>query len=132
LLEVELAKYSKGRGGKKGHKKDESDVLAALSSFRSKLQDVSADRDDDVGVPEDVPEAGEGAPEGLEVDNDRDWLGHRLHFTRTDETTQQALDHYEVIDPRARGRQAEEEERERKQQQRRSGVAKSFRPGERR
>jgi len=47
-LEEELAKYEKSRGvRRKGHKKDESNVLAALAGFRSKLQ-VAKDDDDEM------------------------------------------------------------------------------------
>lgn len=89
-LEEELAKYAKGRGQKKKDKrKDESDVLAALSNFRSKLHS-SMPVDDDV-----IPDFGETATEGkppaeelggedpgIEVDDDVGFLGHALHFVR--------------------------------------------------
>ncbi|KAG8916991.1 Peptidyl-prolyl isomerase cwc27 [Tulasnella sp. 417] len=135
LLEQELAKYSKGRGGagKKGKKKDESDVLAALSSFRSKLRDAPDDDEKmDIDGSNDAKEPNVNPTddqEGVEVDNDTEWLSHRLHFPKDNkETDEQALDHYEVIDPRARGRQAKDEEKERKQG-RRGGPSKVFRPG---
>jgi len=132
LLEQGLAKYSKSRGtaSKKGQRKDESDTLAALSSFRSKIRDL--EEDDEAAGPSDAMEvdAAEeaGEAEGLEVDDDRDWIRHRLHFKKDDAAvTQQAQDHYEVIDPRARGRQAADEQRERRQQQKDKGPSKVFR-----
>ncbi|KAG1770246.1 cyclophilin-like domain-containing protein [Suillus occidentalis] len=114
-LEEELAKYSKGRGlQKKGKgRKDEGDVLAALNSFRGLLQS-NANRDnrvDDDGVGA-VPG---GEDPGIEVDDDRGFIGHALHFPKDDgEETRKAERDYEVIDPRQRGARAREEERERK------------------
>ncbi|KAG8893983.1 Peptidyl-prolyl isomerase cwc27 [Tulasnella sp. 403] len=134
LLEQELAKYAKGKHTAKKGKKDESDILAALSSFRSKLRNAPEDDEMDEGDGKGKKAASE-EPIGddatnMEVDDDRDWLSHRLHFPRDDqETTEQALDHYEVIDPRARSRQARDEERERKQYQKRGGPSKAFQPG---
>ncbi|KAG1743036.1 cyclophilin-like domain-containing protein [Suillus lakei] len=122
-LEEELAKYSKGRGlQKKGKgKKDEGDVLAALNSFRGLLQsnahlemeDVEEEggRVDDSGGGT-VPD---GEDPGIEVDDDRGFIGHALHFPKDDgEETRKAERDYEVIDPRQRGARAREEERERK------------------
>jgi peptidyl-prolyl cis-trans isomerase SDCCAG10 len=126
-LEEELAKYAKGRGlqkkGKAGRKKDESDVLAALSSFRGKLQGtVAGDRlpdedgkgDNDKGT----PKAEEGVEEeGIEIDDDVGFLNHVLYFPKDNtEETDKAERDYEVIDPRQRGARAREEERERKKQ----------------
>lgn len=135
-LEEELAKYTKGRGthkkGKDGKRRvDESDVLAALNSFRGKLQSQkwSDGEDDDVtmddqtkglGMEEEtkggaqVATGGEEDP-GLEVDDDFGFMKHVLHFPKDDgEETQKAERDYEVIDPRQRGAQAREEERERR------------------
>ncbi|KDQ19055.1 hypothetical protein BOTBODRAFT_126914 [Botryobasidium botryosum FD-172 SS1] len=86
VLEQELAKYSKNKSAGKKGKKDESDVLAALSSFRGKLQksfDLPAS-----SRPDDAPEDGAGGDDDtaeLEIDDDRDWLNHKLYFPK-DET----------------------------------------------
>ena len=123
-LEEELAKYEKSRGvRRKGHKKDESNVLAALAGFRSKLQ-VAKDDDDEMmdessAKDEMVTQSIEGVEvEGeavMEVDNDLGFMGHLLRFPKgNEEEVQKAEREYEVIDPRARGAQAREEERERK------------------
>ncbi|KAI9464487.1 cyclophilin-like protein [Lactarius psammicola] len=122
-LDEELAKYQKGRGvhRKKGQNKDESNVLAVLSGFRSKLQtsvtaqDEKADRE--LGdAPGDVGEqAIEGGTAGIELDNDRGFMGHSLHFPKgNEEEVQKAEREYEVIDPRVRSAQARQEERDRK------------------
>ncbi|KAF8188638.1 hypothetical protein BJ912DRAFT_390379, partial [Pholiota molesta] len=117
-LGEELAKYAGSRGiHKKGRKRDEGDVLAALSSFRGKLQGTMS-----VDVPEDADKAeapGEGpegvAEEGMEVDDDTGFMGHALHFSKgNQEEVDKAERDYEVIDPRARGAKAREEERDRK------------------
>jgi len=120
-LEEELAKYEKGRGiHRKGRKKDESDVLAALAGFRSKLQTSVVAREDDeaMDVSAEDTEAGTQTIEGqsgLEVDSDRGFMGHLLQFPKgNEEEVQKAEREYEVIDPRARGAQARLEEQERK------------------
>ena len=122
-LEEELAKYSKGRGlqkkGKDGKRKDEGDVLAALSSFRGKLQSsmlVDEEPEEEGADKGEGGGAGAGADvAGMEVDDDRGFMGHALHFPKDNgEETQKAERDYEVIDPRARGARAKEEERERK------------------
>ena len=52
---------------------------------------------------------------GIEVDDDRGFLSHALHFPKDDgEESRKAERDYEVIDPRERGAKAREEERERK------------------
>ena len=76
-LEEEMAKYAKNRGlqSKKGKKKDESDVLAALNSFRTKLKSTMFAEDEpkessamDVDDGDDEKKgAGEEDP-GIEVD----------------------------------------------------------------
>lgn len=143
-LEQELAKYSRGRtaGAKKGQKKDEGDVLALLSNFRSKIRDAPAG-DDDVDMDTGDDAHGDGGDkdkagdeeemESLEVDDDRDWLSHRLKFPKTVDLEEQskAQDHYEVIDPRARGRQAKDEEKDRKGSQRKGGPNNASRGGRR-
>lgn len=127
-LQEELSKYSKGLGAhKKGKKKDESGILAAMHSFRSKLQKTTvpddeqdenenAGRDSTVGG-EEAPAAGDDP--GMEVDDDRGFMGHELHFPKDDgEETVKAERDYEVIDPRARNARAKEEERQRKKESR--------------
>lgn len=141
-LEEELAKYAKGRGlQKKGKKKDESDVLAALNNFRGMLQGTSwKDDDDDEKMDVDQEQRGddekkkekggegegeggeeEEEAEGLEVDVDRGFMKHALHFPKdnTEETNKAERD-YEVIDPRQRGARAKEEEMERKRMAKKS------------
>ncbi|KAM6496688.1 Cyclophilin-like domain containing protein [Amanita muscaria] len=135
-LTEELAKYSKGRGthkkGKDGKKRvDESDVLAALDSFRGKLsgrnwigltgagdKDKGGDGDDVVMVDaagEGVTGTGGTEDPGMEVDADLEFMTHALHFPKDNtEETQKAERDYEVIDPRQRGAKAKEEERERR------------------
>ncbi|KXN81247.1 Peptidyl-prolyl isomerase CWC27 [Leucoagaricus sp. SymC.cos] len=117
-LEEELSKYSKSRGlhkkGKDGRKRDETDVLAALNSFRGKLQ--SSMRVHDEPEPGDE-EGGEGktGEEGIEVDDDTGFLNHALHFPKDNtEEVEKAERDYEVIDPRQRSARAREEEKERK------------------
>ncbi|KAH9479823.1 Peptidyl-prolyl isomerase CWC27 [Psilocybe cubensis] len=137
-LSEELAKYAKGRGiHKKGKKRDEGDVLAALNSFRGKLQntmfvDDEVPNDEGKGKAREV-EGGtnneeEGAvaeggvvggggeeDEGMEVDYDFGFMGHALHFAKDNmEETVKAERDYEVIDPRQRSAQARQEERERR------------------
>ncbi|KAG9079555.1 Peptidyl-prolyl isomerase cwc27 [Ceratobasidium sp. UAMH 11750] len=138
-LELELAKYKKGRGDKKGKGKgrDESDMLAALSTFRGRLQESMGEGDEgeDV-VMENAPvKQGEGGGQGeedlLEVDDDSSWIGHRLRFAKDDGTETRRAEHeYEVIDPRARSNQARMEERERKAGKR-SAVGQAFQKGRR-
>lgn len=127
-LEQELAKYSKNKGKKSGKRKDESDLLATLSNFRSKLQEASTAMDVDEA------EKGDGMEDieqEVDVDDDRDWLTHKLHFPKDNtEINEQAIDHYEVIDPRARSRQIREERKERRED--RPGRSQAFRPGGRR
>lgn len=121
-LEEELAKYEKTRGvHRKGHKKDESDVLATLAGFRSKLQTSTAAKDDDemdaTSANDVITQSIEGVEgeAGMEVDTDLGFMGHLLQFPKgNEEEVQKAERDYEVIDPRARGAQARQEERERK------------------
>jgi len=124
-LEEELAKYSKGKGlSKKGKRKDEGDVLAALNSFRGKLkgsmfEDLPGDDEDgqadgDADGKKAELAVGEEDP-GMEVDDDQGFLSHALHFPKDDgEESRKAERDFEVIDPRERGAKAKEEERERK------------------
>jgi peptidyl-prolyl cis-trans isomerase SDCCAG10 len=132
-LNEELVKYAKGKGiHKKGKKKDEGDVLAALSSFRGKLQqqqqqssmivdepELDNNDDDDVGAAAGGDNNGGGdvedGEEEMEVDNDTGFMTHALHFPKDNaEETMKAERDYEVIDPRERGAKAKEEERQRK------------------
>jgi peptidyl-prolyl cis-trans isomerase SDCCAG10 len=117
-LNEELVKYAKGKGlHKKGKKKDEGDVLAALNSFRGKLQSsIIVDEPE----PNDVAGGDNGGGDGedgeeMEVDNDTGFMNHALHFPKDNgEETLKAERDYEVIDPRERGAKAKEEERLRK------------------
>ncbi|KAJ4479751.1 cyclophilin-like domain-containing protein [Lentinula edodes] len=139
-LEAELSKYASSRGLKKkggkgkGRAKDESDVLNVLNAFRGKLQmALPAEPQDDfeakIGGTENnsvkVEEAKEtqqppanfpvGEDPGIEIDDDRGFLGHSLHFPKDDgEESRKAERDYEVIDPRQRGARAKEEEKARK------------------
>ncbi|PBK71933.1 hypothetical protein ARMSODRAFT_1072673, partial [Armillaria solidipes] len=116
-LEEELSKYSKGRGlHKKGKWRDEGDILAALDSFRGKLQSTMLEEEpeplDDAVEPdaESAPMPIEDDP-GMEVDDDRGFLGHALRFPKDDgEESRKAEQDYEVIDPRQRNARAKEEE----------------------
>lgn len=119
-LEEEMSKYTKGRGlNKKGKKKDEGDILDALSSFRSKLKSTTTQIDDVPDDPMDTEDSAVKATEeedaGMEVDNDTGFLSHLLYFPKDNaEEVIKAERDYEVIDPRQRGAKAKEEERERK------------------
>ena len=119
-LNEELVKYAKGKGlHKKGKKRDEGDVLAALNSFRGKLQNsiiVDEPEPNDAAGGENEGRHGEdGEEEEMEVDNDTGFMSHALHFPKDNgEETMKAERDYEVIDPRERGAKAKEEERERK------------------
>ncbi|KAJ3528369.1 hypothetical protein NM688_g8009 [Phlebia brevispora] len=123
-LEEEMAKYAKSRAvhkkGKDGKRKvDEGDLLAALSSFRSKLQNLEPEAEAKTEEPEEPAEGEEpgavAAEEEMEVDDDRGFMSHKLHFAKDNmEEVIKAERDYEVIDPRQRGARAREEERERK------------------
>ena len=61
------------------------------------------------------PTGGGGLEEGLEVDDDVEWLSHQLQFPKDNGQESARAEHdYEVIDPRARGARAKEEEKARK------------------
>ena len=115
-LNEELDKYAKGKGlHKKGKKKDEGDVLAALNSFRGKLQSSTIDAAAADGGGGDDEGGDDGEDEEMEVDNDIGFMAHSLHFPKDNgEETMKAERDYEVIDPRERGAKAKEEERVRK------------------
>ncbi|KAJ8076584.1 Peptidyl-prolyl isomerase cwc27 [Marasmius tenuissimus] len=121
-LEEELKKYEKGRGlNKKAKRRDEGDVLAKLDMFRGRLKGVQvSDGEDGAAEGDNQPEAELPDPEdpGMEVDDDRGFLGHKLHFPKdNNEEVEKAERDYEVIDPRQRGARAREEERERKKRE---------------
>ncbi|KAI0085779.1 cyclophilin-like domain-containing protein [Irpex rosettiformis] len=135
-LEEEMAKYAKSRNtrpkDKDGRrKKDEGDVLAALNSFRSKLQNAGPEVGED-GEAEETEEkapatTGEEDP-GMEVDDDVGFMSHLLHFPHDNsEEVMKAERDYEVIDPRQRGARAKEEERERKRTMRPKDGGRGFR-----
>lgn len=144
-IELQNAKYQRGTAAARrtGRKKDESDMIKALQSFRGKLQQMRGDEeeeeedtnadidaggeagvskggkgqdgDEPIANPTNPAAAGEGEDEGMEVDDDVDWLRHRLHFATDDAAEVARAEHdYEVIDPRTRGAKAKEEEMERK------------------
>ncbi|KAI0313196.1 cyclophilin-like domain-containing protein [Amylostereum chailletii] len=125
-LEEELAKYAKGRrGAKKGKRNDETDVLAALSSFRTKLQSTTMDEMDVDRTANGETEAGEvpvpvEGDEGIEVDDDRGFMSHHLNFPKgNEEEVSKAEREYEVIDPRKRAAQAKREHKEEREKEKR-------------
>lgn len=118
-LEEELAKYSKGRKSDKKKKgKGEEEVLGMLNSFRGKLRNsmfADGPGDEDVKMDGEGETNAGGEDPGIEVDDDRGFLSHSLHFPKDDgEESRKAERDYEVIDPRERGAKAREEEKERK------------------
>ena len=142
-LEEEMAKYENARGvhakgkGKDGKRKarDEDNVLAALSSFRSKLQRVAIEPERPANTEqEDATNGGQPGElgeveEAMEVDNDVGFMAHALHFAKdnTEEVIKAERD-YEVIDPRQRGARAREEEKERRRAQKPRDNGRGFRP----
>lgn len=143
-LEQELSKYSKNRAtvrrDKEGKKraKDEGDILAAMESFRGKLQraapEDSPPPEEEVKHVDPISAAAILPPpeeEGAEIDDDLGWLGHRLQFPKgNDEEVGKAERDYEVIDPRVRGERARQEERDRKKESARKqdrGMGQAFR-----
>ncbi|KIJ55509.1 hypothetical protein M422DRAFT_41463 [Sphaerobolus stellatus SS14] len=126
--ETEMAKYKtrtvdRDRDGKK-KRKDESDLLAALDSFKGSLQKLRPQKDSQ----EEPIEANEEDrdEEALEIDNDQSWLTHELHFPKDNAAeVERAERDYEVIDPRDRSAKARKEEAERRRNQ------KKNRPGRR-
>lgn len=131
-LQQELDKYARGRGlqrkNKDGGRKNEDDVIAALNSFRGLLKNSGMFATKDTGEgrgereeDENGDESKDGkAPEGieeatLEIDDDRGFMSHALHFPKDDgEESRKAERDYEVIDPRQRGARAKEEAREKR------------------
>jgi peptidyl-prolyl cis-trans isomerase SDCCAG10 len=77
VLDQELAKYAASRrGNRRGVRKDEDDVLSALSSFTSKIRKNAPEEEDAHETPPDNAPEAEG--EGLEVDDDVGWMSHAL------------------------------------------------------
>lgn len=141
LIELQNAKYKRGSAAAKrqGRKKDEGDILATLSSFRGKLQNMRSDSPPappGEGMEVDQPQeaagsAGGRGEEGLEVDDDVEWLSHQLQFPKDSGQESARAEHdYEVIDPRARGARAKEEEKARKKDARDNwrGRGRGYRP----
>jgi peptidyl-prolyl cis-trans isomerase SDCCAG10 len=102
-LDEELAKYSKGKGihSKKAQskRKDEGDILAAMNSFRTKLQQSMVEDTDEGREDEAAPAQQDNAGEdpGVEIDTDAGFLGHMLHFPKDNtEEVQKAERDYEV------------------------------------
>jgi len=99
-LEEELSKYSKGRGraaktgNKRSRRDEEEDLLAELGAFSKRVMADDGGR----GIREDEGEGEEGqGEEGLEVDDDVDWMKHRLKFHVDEkELTRRAEDEYSV------------------------------------
>lgn len=86
-------------------------------------EDAAEDKAD--GTPQE--ETGENA-EDMEVDNDTDFLVHRLLFPKgNEEEVKKAEREYEVIDPRQRSAQAKQDERERKKHSRPRGAGRPYR-----
>lgn len=137
-LEQERAKYlRKGPKSKlvdtgRSKKRDESDMLARLEKFKGKLRQQEPSQSDiaetDIADSRASPGPNDG-DEGIDVDNDTDWMGHRLNFPKGNEEEIRRAEHdYEVIDPRTRSAAAREEEMERKRS-RKSNVGNAFRRG---
>lgn len=80
FLDQELARYSAGRrGNRKGARKDEDDVLSALSSFTSRIRKNGPGDKEDHRVKEDEgDDEPREAEEGIEVDDDVGWMSHAL------------------------------------------------------
>lgn len=133
-LEEEMSKYTKNRGlhSKKGKRKDESDTLSMLNSFRNKLKSTAFDDDGaedgmDVDDSEEKKAEGEEDP-GIEVDDDTDFMSHAFHAPKDNmEEVIKAERDYEVIDPRQRGARAREEEKQRKAAAKRQDGGRGFR-----
>jgi len=98
FLDQELAKYSAGRRGKRQGKRDEEDVLSALSSFAGKIRRAEGN---EAGEDDDARDE----QEGLEVDDDVGWIGHALKAAKdTGDETRRAESDYTVSPTRSLGR----------------------------
>jgi peptidyl-prolyl cis-trans isomerase SDCCAG10 len=101
FLDQEVAKNSTGRRGKRGNKKDEDDVLSALSNFTGKIRKAGGD---DLPRDEEEPKSAEEQRRldddtgGLEVDDDVGFLSHALKALKDDnaEQTRRAESDYTV------------------------------------
>lgn len=102
VLEAELASYTRGRKSKgKGKSNDDDDVLAALGLFTKKMSSAPKDKATTFkGDSADAPqEEEEQSGEGLDVDDDLGWMGHKLVEVRTGkdaEVSRRAEADYEV------------------------------------
>lgn len=102
VLEAELAAYTRGRSAKgKGKGKDEDDILAALGLFSKKLSVAPKEKASTfTGDSADAPDENDvQTGEGLDVDDDLDWMGHKLVEVRTGqdaEVSRRAEADYEV------------------------------------
>lgn len=144
IIEMQNAKYQRGQAAarKSGRKRDENDVLSALQSFRGKLQQARGDSDEEDDTRKNtksiavdgesgkmVENDGNAEGEGMEVDDDVDWLHHRLHFADDGAAEASRAEHdYEVIDPRMRSAKAKEEEMERRREKTRKDGGRGFHP----
>lgn len=141
-LELERAKYLKRSSVKrkpgdelgKARRRDESDMIARLEKFKGKLRQREPSpppaSDSKDSADRDSPGDGdEGEEEGMDVDDDKDWINHRLNFPKGNEQEVYRAEHdYEVIDPRTRGAAAKQEELDRKRSKK-SNVGNAFRRG---
>ncbi|KZP00961.1 cyclophilin-like protein [Calocera viscosa TUFC12733] len=131
-LEQELAKYEahRGKGGltvkaKSKGRREEDSIMSKLATFQNRLHRFmpaspspppvepreSATNGDEAR--EEAPADAVEEDVGEEMDTDKDWLGHALHFEKGgEEETRRAEADYEVIDPRARARWAKDERKE--------------------
>lgn len=115
-------------------------MLMALQSFRGRLQQTKGDSGDEEDMKMDgvdgedggekvAVNGGEGGEEGIEVDDNVDWLRHRLHFASDGAAESARAEHdYEVIDPRMRGAKAKEEEMERRKTRKDVVGGRGYRP----
>jgi peptidyl-prolyl cis-trans isomerase SDCCAG10 len=103
FLDQELAKYSAGRRGKRGGKKDEDDVMSALSKFTGKLKSGGVEEpinaeETSRGAEDDEPKRLDDDTGGLEVDDDVGFMKHMLRAMKDDnaEQTRRAESDYTV------------------------------------
>lgn len=102
VLEAELASYTRGRKSKgKGKLNDDDDVMAALGLFTKKMSSAPKEKATKFeGDSADAPrEEEEQSGEGLDVDDDLGWMGHKLVEVRTGkdaEVSRRAEADYEV------------------------------------
>lgn len=141
-LELERAKYVKRSSVKrktgdelgKARKRDESDIMARLEKFKGKLRQrepspPSASDLKDSTDRDPLGDDDDGEDAGMDVDDDKDWMSHRLNFPKGNEQEVYRAEHdYEVIDPRTRGAAAKQEELDRKRSKK-SNVGNAFRRG---